>query len=144
MSRLFETSRHVAAPATDVWSVLSDVNGWADWTPTVESVERLDAGPFAVGSRARVRQPKIPAAVWEVTELVDGERFTWASRTPGVMTVGRHAVLAEDGGSRVTLSIEQSGPLAGVAALVWGRLTQRYVETEAESLDRRVRGTASA
>jgi hypothetical protein len=124
--------------------VLSDVAGWPGWTPTVESVERLDDGPFGLGSRARVQQPRIPAAVWEVTELAEGERFTWVSRTPGVMTVGRHEVAAEDGGSRVTLSIEQSGPLTGVAALFWGRLTQRYVETEAESLDRRVRGTTPA
>ncbi len=124
--------------------MLFDVACWPEWTPTVDSVERLDQGPLQVGSRAKVRQPKIPPAVWEVTELVDGRRFTWVSRTPGVTSVGRHEVVAEDGGCRVTLSIEQTGLLSAVAALLWGRLTQRYVETEAESLDRRVNDSTVA
>lgn len=144
MSRLFTVTHHVASPPAEVWAVLSDVERWPDWTPTVESVQRLDDGPFGVGSRARVRQPKLRPAVWEVSELVDGERFTWLSRTPGLTTVGRHEVAAEDGGCRVTLSIEHSGALSGVAALFWGRLTQRYVQTEAQSLDRRVSGPTTA
>ena len=46
---------------------------------------------------------------------------------------------APDGtGSTVTLSIEQAGPMGAVAALVWRRLTQRYIELEAASLDKRV------
>jgi uncharacterized membrane protein len=144
MSRVFTTTRSIDAPAAQVWSVLSDVGRWPEWTPTVDSVERLDAGPFGVGSRARVRQPRLAAAVWEVTEWVDGERFTWVSHTPGVTTTGRHEVAAQDGGCRVVLRIEHTGPLSAVASLVWGRLTQRYVETEAQSLDRRVRGAAAA
>ncbi|MGN6301753.1 MAG: SRPBCC family protein [Angustibacter sp.] len=143
MNRVFEVTRHVAASPAQVWSLLSDVAGWPGWTPTVDRVERLDDGTFGVGSRARVRQPRLRPAVWEVTELVDGERFTWVSRTPGVTTVGRHEVVADDDGSRVTLSIEQTGPLSAVAALFWGRLTQRYVDTEAESLARRVSGSTS-
>ncbi len=42
------------------------------------------------------------------------------------------------GGSKVTLSIEQTGPMGAVAAMILGRLTQRYIELEAESLDKRV------
>ena len=38
----------------------------------------------------------------------------------------------------VTLSIQQTGPMGAVAALVWRRLTQRYIDLEAESLDKRV------
>ena len=144
MRRTFHASRHLAAPPATVWAVLSDVAAWPEWTPTVDSVERLDAGPFGAGSRARVRQPKLAAAVWEVTEWVDGERFTWVSHTPGVTTTGRHEVAAQDGGCRVVLSIEHTGPLSAVASLVWGRLTQRYVETEAQSLERRVRGASTA
>jgi uncharacterized protein YndB with AHSA1/START domain len=138
MTRTFETTRHIDAPPQRVWKVLFDVAHWPEWTPTVDSVELLDDGPLAVGSRARIRQPKLPRAVWEVTEVVDGRSFTWQATGPGLTSIGRHEVVPDDTGSTVTLSIEQAGPMGAVAALVWRRLTQSYVELEAESLDRRV------
>jgi hypothetical protein len=144
MSRIFETSRHIASPPPPVAEVLFDVARWPEWTPTIADVERLDDGEFGVGSRARVRQPRLPKALWEVTEVVDGRSFTWEARGPGLRTVARHEVVPDGDGSRVTLSIEQSGPMGAVAALVWRGLTQHYIELEAESLDRRVTGAPPA
>lgn len=144
MTRLFETSRHIEAPTQPVWDVMIDVARWPEWTPTIESVERLDAGPLRVGSRAKVRQPKLPQAMWEVTEVVDGHAFTWEAKGPGMRTIARHEVVPEATGSKVTLSIEQTGPMGAVAAFVWRRLTQRYIELEAESLDKRVTRTPAA
>jgi uncharacterized membrane protein len=135
MERFFETTRHIDAPTQQVWEVLFDVARWPEWTPTIERVERLDEGPFQVGSRATVRQPKLPRAVWEVTEVADGRSFTWRAKGPGMETIARHEVVPDGAGSKVTLSIEQTGPLGAVAALIWRRLTQRYIELEAESLD---------
>lgn len=144
MTHLFEATRHIEAPAESVWPVLSDVARWPEWTPTIDSVERLDSGPLRVGSRARVRQPRLPRAEWEVTELVEGRSFTWEATGPGLRTIGRHEVTPEATGCTVRLSIEQTGPLGGVAARVWRRLSQRYVELEAESLDARVTGASPA
>ena len=138
MTRFFETTRHIAAPTQSVWEVLFDVARWPEWTPTIDSVGRLDEGPFQVGSRARVRQPKLPRALWEVTEVEDGRSFTWVAKGPGVKTIARHEVVPDASGSKVTLSIEQTGPMGAVAGGMWGRLTQRYIELEAESLDKRV------
>ena len=59
-------------------------------------------------------------------------------------TIARHEVVPDGAGSRVTLSIEQTGPMGAVAARVWRRLTQRYIELEAESLDKRVTGASAA
>jgi hypothetical protein len=53
-------------------------------------------------------------------------------------TIARHEVVPDGAGSKVTLSIEQTGPMGAVAALVWRRLTQHYIELEAESLEKRV------
>jgi hypothetical protein len=73
-----------------------------------------------------------------VTEVVDGQSFTWQAKGPGMRTIGRHQVVPDAAGSKVTLSIEQTGPMGAVAAMLWRRLTQRYIELEAESLDKRV------
>jgi hypothetical protein len=140
MSTRFSTSRHIAAPPGPVVDVVLDVARWPEWTPTVDAVERLDEGPLRVGSRAKVRQPRLPRAVWEVTEVVDGRGFTWQASGPGMRTIARHEVVPDGDGSRVELSIEQTGPMGAVAGLVWRGLTQRYIELEAESLDRRVTG----
>jgi len=144
MSRYFETSRHIEAPTQAVWEVLFDVARWPEWTPTVDSVERLDDGPFQVGSRAKVRQPKLPQAVWQVTEVVPGRNFTWEAKGPGLKTIARHEVVPDGEGSKVTLSIEQTGPMGAVAATIWRGLTQRYIELEAQSLDARVTRTPAA
>ena len=143
MGRLFETQRHIAAPAPAVWEVLYDVARWPEWTPTIDSVELLDEGAFGVGSRAKVRQPKLPQAEWQVTEVVPGRSFTWEAKGPGMKTIARHEVVPDADGSQVTLSIEQTGPMGAVAALVWRSLTQRYIELEAESLDARVTRTGA-
>ena len=138
MTRFFETTRHIDAPTQSVWEVLFDVARWPEWTPTIDRVERLDDGPFQVGSRARVRQPKLPRAVWEVTEVEDGRNFTWVAKGPGMKTIARHEVVPDASGSRVTLRVEQAGTMGAVAAMILGRITQRYIELEAESLDKRV------
>ena len=143
MSRLVETTRHIEAPTDRVWDVLFDVAHWPDWTPTIASVQRLEDGPFQVGSRAAVRQPKLPLATWEVTEVVDGRSFTWEATGPGVRTIARHQVVPDGSGSTLTLSIEQTGPMGAVLALIWSRLTQYYIELEAESLDKRVTGATA-
>ena len=138
MSTLFRTTRHIDSPTQPIVDVLFDVAHWPDWTPTVDSVERLDDGPLRVGSRAKVRQPRLPRAEWEVTEVVDGRSFTWEATGPGLRTIARHEVVPDGDGSLVTLSIEQTGPMGPVASLVWRGLTQRYIAREAERLDERV------
>jgi len=59
-------------------------------------------------------------------------------------TIARHEVVDAGSGCEVTLSIEQSGPLGALAGLVWRGLTQRYIELEAASLDKRVTGAPAA
>jgi len=129
----------VEAPVERVWEVLREVERWPQWTPTVTSVRRLDDGPLAVGSRVRVEQPRIPATVYGVTELEPGRSFTWVATGPGVHTTARH--LLEElgtGGTRVTLAVEQAGPLGAVMGRFYRRLTDRYLGAEAAGI--KVRG----
>ncbi len=124
----------IAAPPERVWEVVVDVERWPERIPTVDSVERLDAGPLAVGSRTRLKQPRLPPAVWTVTELTGGSSYTWESRSPGVTVVAGHVVEPHREGTRLTLALRFSGPLAGLGWLMTRPLTRRYVETEAASI----------
>jgi hypothetical protein len=70
-----------------------------------------------------------------VTHLTDGTEFTWATKSPGVHTIGRHKLARnDDGTTRITLELEQTGPLAGVLNLFIGKRTERYLGLEAAGL----------
>jgi len=62
--RDFAISVDIAAPPPVVWAVMRDVERWPEWTTTVTRIERLDSGPLTVGSRLRIRQPKLLPADW--------------------------------------------------------------------------------
>ena len=132
------TTIDIAAPPQRVWEVWSNVEYWPDWTPTVTSVRRLDDGPLRLGSRAKVRQPRLPETEYLVTELTPGRSFTWVAAGPGVLTTARHEVEPlPDGGTRVRLSVSQAGWLGSVIGRFYRGLTRRYLANEANGLKAR-------
>lgn len=136
-SRVFRISVDIDAPPARVWSVMSDVERWCDWTASITSIKRRDAGPLAVGSSAWVRQPKLPPALWKVTVLESDRGFNWVSRGPGVLVTGGHWIEPTARGSRVTLSVGFRGLFAGPFATLTGPTTNRYLGLEAAGLKRR-------
>jgi len=116
---------------------MAAVESWPDWTASVTSIKKLDPGPLSIGSRARVSQPKLMPAVWTVTEIDAGRSFSWVSRTPGVRVTGIHRVEPSTIGCRVTLSVKFEGLLAGIAARIFRKLNEEYLQLEATGLKRR-------
>ena len=133
----FESSTQIDASPARVFEVFSDVERWPEWTASVTSVERLDPGPLRVGSRARIRQPKLPVAVWEVTEIVDGSHFVWVAKSPGVTTVGGHYIEASGEGSLAISRIDQNGPAGWLIGSLTKGLTNRYLAMESAGLKAR-------
>ena len=140
--RTFQTTIDIAAPAERVWQVMSDIERWHEWTPSVTSIQRLggdDSGDalLSIGSRVVIRQPKFPPALWKVVAIERGRSFTWVSVAPGLRVVGHHSVEPTPAGSRATLSLDLQGILGGL----WGRMTkeitERYIAFEAEGLKAR-------
>lgn len=127
----------IDAPPERVWAVMSDVEAWPQWTASVTSVKRLDSGHFDVGSRARVKQPKFPPAVWTVEEIVPGRSFTWVAGAPGFRAVGHHMVEPTPTGSRATLTFDQHGVIGELVGKFSADITNRYVHLEAAGLKRR-------
>jgi uncharacterized protein YndB with AHSA1/START domain len=133
----FETTVEIDASPEAIWELLVDVEHWPEWTESMTRIERLDDGPLRVGSRARVKQPRTPAVVWEVTELATPRSFTWQSRSPGLRTVAGHETTAAPGRVRrssVRLLVDQRGPLAALTGRLLGRRTQVMMEMEAAGL----------
>jgi hypothetical protein len=132
----------IAAEPKHVWAVMSDVERWPEWTSSVTNVELLDRGPLGVGSRVRIRQPRLPVALWTVTSIEPERYFAWRSVTPGLTSVATHRIepLGPER-SRVDLAVEWSGLLARLINLVYGGLSRRYVATEAQGLKGRCEAT---
>jgi len=104
----------IEAPPAVVWSVLTDLDGYADWNPFVVSSQ----GSVAVGEKLinRMQQPggKVMTFRPKVTEVEPERVFEWLCRLgfPGVFD-GRHRfeIQPTPTGSRLTQSEEFSGVL---------------------------------
>jgi carbon monoxide dehydrogenase subunit G len=141
--RDFTQSIAIAAAPSRVWNILADVERWADWTPTVRRIERLEPAPLGVGSRVRIEQPDLQPAVWTISAWKEETGFTWMSRNRGFVATALHAVMPSGAGSRVTLKIRLDGLLASVAGVLAGGLIHDYLELEATGLKARCeRGNA--
>jgi len=130
----YATTVHVAAPPHVVWHVLEDLEAWPTWPASMTELTRSRTGALSVGEKVRVKQPRLPYADWAITAVDPGRSFVWTSRAAGVVTTAVHDVAAALDGTSVTLSIDQSGPLAGVVGLLGGRTVRRYVDLEAAGL----------
>lgn len=134
---VWEVSVPVDVPAERVWPLLLDVERWPTWTASMREVTRQEDGPLQVGSTVRISQPLLPPTLWTVEEMTPGRSFSWGSERSGTRTLADHRLDPRPGGCTVTLVLKQSGPLAGVSAVLFGRLVLKYMRQEAEGLKRR-------
>ena len=132
----FERSIDISAPPDIVWSVISGVERWHEWTPSITSV-RLLGGPLEIGRRALIKQPRFPPALWTVTAIEPGRSFTWRTTGPGMRVHGDHRVEPAPGGARATLTLQYEGLVGRFLARMTRGITERYVGFEADGLKRR-------
>ena len=124
-------------PSDVVWQVYTDVARWPEWTASVSSAEVDPPGPLAVGSKASIKQPRLPRVEWTVTTLEPGRSWVWENKAPGAKTVAAHVLTPlGDGRTHVDLSIDQRGVIGRPVGWLVRRLTRRYLRFEAEGLRR--------
>lgn len=134
----FSTSLTINASQEAVWKVLSDVVRWHEWTPTVTKVEVLNTPELKLDNRYKLFQPKLQPAEWTVTELTSSN-FTWESKFPGMHMVAEHVVKSVNANqSEVTLTFAFNGWLGKLIGKIYGKMTEEYVQTEAQSLKKKV------
>ena len=89
-----------AAPAA-VWSVLTDLDRWPEWGPTVTGAELFDADELGLGERGKVWTPIGVPLPFTITEFQPGR--SWAWQVAGVPAT-RHGVEPHDRGTRTSMS----------------------------------------
>jgi len=102
----------INAPIKQVWKTTIDVNSWAEWTPTVTWIKRVDEGPFRVGSTAYIKQPGLPTTLWTVTEMSEGREFTWMAKVLGMQFSATHLLEPAGDETTCTLRLRVNGLMA--------------------------------
>src|SRR5262245_19367963 len=111
----YDETTTTAADIGRAWAALSGVTTYPKWTPSMTTVTALDGEALEVGRRFRIKQPGLPPVVWRVSELHEGESFTWEAHSPGVHTVAFHRLSDKaDGTTQITIGIRQTGVLSGL------------------------------
>ena len=85
--------------------------------------ELLSVGPIGVGTRARILQPGLRPAIWEVTEWKPGRSFAWKTTVMGADIVADHVL--ESKGAHCQFS--QSVNYRGIIGSILGALTSACV-----------------
>lgn len=92
----------MAAPPGSAWEVITDLDAWPVWGPTVAGAQLDSSGPFALGSRGKVYTPVGMPLPFEITEFVDGSVWGW--KVAGVPAT-RHEVIPDGRGCVVSFGV---------------------------------------
>ncbi len=132
----YEETTLIDAPVDLIWRLTTEIGDWPAFMPTVQRLERLDAGPLRVGSTARLKQPGQTATVWTVTRLEPQRDFSWEARRPSIRMTGRHLLEPTGEGTRNTLVLDLEGRGAGWFAALFGGLMRSSIHRESAAFAR--------
>lgn len=97
---MLSVSRHIDAPADAVWRILTDLEAWPQWGPTVAGAD-LHGERLTLGATGRVYTPLGIALPFEITEFEPGRRWVWS--VAGVPATA-HAVESDGAGCRASMA----------------------------------------
>ncbi len=133
----WEQERSATSPASReaIWAVWSDAEHWSDWNSGVRSAT-LD-GPFAAGTKGRLRPASGPAGSIEIVALEPNVCWVTVTRLPGARFRLEHRIdEGHDGSVQVIYRGQLSGALAPLYARVSSGALTAAVEGVHELLDR--------
>jgi hypothetical protein len=111
VTKSFESSAVVDAPADRIWSLLTDAAAYPSWNPTVLGIE----GRIALGEKLKVRSSANPSRAFpvKVITLAAPERMVWSGGMPlGLFKGVRTFTLTPDGAAtRFSMREEYTGPM---------------------------------
>jgi hypothetical protein len=90
--KTFMSITEIAAPVETVWAVLSNVDRWPDWLPTVAEVEAGACGTVCAGQVLRIRHGGLGTLDWTVADVRQPRGFTRVATLPGVTLEADHTL----------------------------------------------------
>jgi len=107
----FSATVRIGASAETIFALWSDAPSWPDWDPDLEAAS-LD-GPFADGSRGRLRAKGAPATTIVLSDVRAPSAFTATARLPLCRMVFTHAIEPRAEHCLVTHAVRFEGALGG-------------------------------
>jgi len=108
------THEHTAQSALGpevIWAVIADVDNWARWDTSMESVKLQ--GPFVVGTAVAMTPKGQDPVTSVITAITANELYADETDTGDVILRFSHALTRlPDGGTRIVHRLEISGPKA--------------------------------
>jgi uncharacterized protein YndB with AHSA1/START domain len=133
---LVTASIHIAAPPTDVWTMIMDPGSLDKWVTIHRKLVHADRGAPKVGYRMdqQICMRGVTLEVhWKLDECRPGELAIWEGRGPARSHArSEYALEAEDGGTRFDYRNEFRPPLGPVGAIVSRALVGGMPEREAK------------
>lgn len=112
--------RDIAAPAEKVWELLTDIDCWPDWGPTVRRAE-LDGNSFGAGVGGTVTTSIGVTLPFEITEFDAGRRWNWT--VAGIPATDHSVVPLDFKSSRAGFGVPwPAAPYLAVCAVALRRL----------------------
>jgi ribosome-associated toxin RatA of RatAB toxin-antitoxin module len=130
----FTKEIEIEASSSTIWNVMSDVETWNEWTPTITRIQKVNRNDLAVGTRLLIEQPKLPKAIWTVVTVSPGASFFMKKGNPFLQVVAGHVIKERQRGAIVTLSLEFLGLFAKPVAKRYKDMMEGYLATEAAGL----------
>jgi uncharacterized protein YndB with AHSA1/START domain len=103
---LITRTQIIKKPVDEVFAVVADGAGWADWNPTVRASRRLDTGPIGNGARFEWDLRGVGRVVQEFQEFEPNRRVRILSHVKMVEGGHRFRFSAQGEGTRIDHELE--------------------------------------
>ncbi|HEX8051388.1 MAG TPA: SRPBCC family protein [Thermoleophilaceae bacterium] len=114
-----EHTEYTSASPQRIWELWSDVSTWPLWDEGLERVT-LD-GPFAAGTKGRLKPAGGPAVGLELTDVRPGAGFSDVTRLPLARMRFEHSAVRDGERTRVTHRVTITGPGTPLFSRLIGR-----------------------
>lgn len=126
MTKRYSVTRWIQATPEVVWGLLTDAAGYADWNPTIVTIQ----GPIVLDGRVSLVSTVNPKRTFTVTVdvLEPPRRLVWSDGMPFGLFRGERTFLLQPGGGSTEFSMteEYTGLMSGLIVKSIPDLTESF------------------